>query len=127
MSSGTVLAYFAASTTTTNDSSGFSASHQEINIDPESLTPKVPNWKDLKPCHLTYYLEFQGHTGFVKSLFVQISGQWTTYGSTDELCAYVWLKMVVASKLRILVEMSSMLHGIPFLIFISSQFFYEKT
>ncbi|KAJ6799119.1 ribosome biogenesis protein BOP1-like protein isoform X1 [Iris pallida] len=89
MSSGTVLAYFAASTTTTNDSSGFSASHQEINIDPESLTPKVPNWKDLKPYHLTYYLEFQGHTGFVKSLFVQISGQWTTYGSTDELCACV--------------------------------------
>lgn len=59
------------------------ARKKRINIDPESLKPKLPSRKDLKPYPSTCYLEYRGHTGPVKSLSVQISGQWMASGSTD--------------------------------------------
>ncbi|KAJ0960427.1 hypothetical protein J5N97_001754 [Dioscorea zingiberensis] len=54
-----------------------------LNIDPETLKPKLPNRKDLKPYPTTCYLEYRGHTGPVKSISIEISGQWIASGSTD--------------------------------------------
>lgn len=48
----------------------------QINIDPESLKPKLPSRKDLKPYPSTCYLEYRGHEGAVLSISVEPSGQW---------------------------------------------------
>ncbi|OEL27850.1 Ribosome biogenesis protein ERB1 [Dichanthelium oligosanthes] len=48
---------------------------KRINIDPESLKPKLPSKKDLRPYPKTCYLEFKGHTSPVKSISVEITGQ----------------------------------------------------
>ncbi|KAL5198722.1 hypothetical protein ABZP36_002234 [Zizania latifolia] len=56
---------------------------KRINIDPESLKPKLPSKKDLRPYPRTCYLEFKGHNGPVKSLSVEASGQWIASGSSD--------------------------------------------
>ncbi|KAJ0972940.1 hypothetical protein J5N97_020899 [Dioscorea zingiberensis] len=56
---------------------------KRLNIDPETLKPKLPNRKDLKPYPTTCYLEYRGHTGLVKSISIEISGQWIASGSTD--------------------------------------------
>nr|XP_029121677.1 ribosome biogenesis protein BOP1 homolog [Elaeis guineensis] len=55
----------------------------DINIDPESLKPKLPSKKDLKPYPLTCYLEYRGHSGPVNSISMAVSGQWIASGSTD--------------------------------------------
>ncbi|XP_008809816.2 ribosome biogenesis protein BOP1 homolog [Phoenix dactylifera] len=56
---------------------------KRINIDPESLRPKLPSKKDLKPYPLTCYLEYRGHSGPVNSISIEVSGQWIASGSTD--------------------------------------------
>ncbi|OVA04256.1 WD40 repeat [Macleaya cordata] len=56
---------------------------KRINIDPESLKPKLPSRKDLKPYPLTCYLEYKGHMGAVISISIQVSGQWLASGSKD--------------------------------------------
>lgn len=52
----------------------------QINIDPESLKPKLPSKKDLRPYPKTCYLEFKGHEGPVKSVSVEMTGQWLASG-----------------------------------------------
>ncbi|TKW10171.1 hypothetical protein SEVIR_6G144900v4 [Setaria viridis] len=59
------------------------ARKKRINIDPESLKPKLPSKKDLRPYPKTCYLEFKGHTSRVKSISVEITGQWLASGSCD--------------------------------------------
>ncbi|CAH8382856.1 unnamed protein product [Eruca vesicaria subsp. sativa] len=54
-----------------------------INIDPESLKPKLPSRKDLKPYPNSCYLEYKGHTGAVTSISPDCSGQWIASGSAD--------------------------------------------
>ncbi|XP_003573174.1 ribosome biogenesis protein BOP1 homolog [Brachypodium distachyon] len=56
---------------------------KRINVDPESLKPKLPSKKDLRPYPRTCYLEFKGHNGPVKSLSVEATGQWIASGSSD--------------------------------------------
>ncbi|XP_006658508.1 ribosome biogenesis protein BOP1 homolog [Oryza brachyantha] len=56
---------------------------KRINIDPETLKPKLPSKKDLRPYPRTCYLEFKGHNGQVKSLSVESTGQWVASGSSD--------------------------------------------
>ncbi|CAN8286378.1 unnamed protein product [Cochlearia groenlandica] len=56
---------------------------KRINIDPESLKPKLPSRKDLRPYPNSCYLEYKGHTGAVTSLSTECSGQWIASGSTD--------------------------------------------
>lgn len=56
---------------------------KRINIDPESLKPKLPSKKDLRPYPRTCYLEFKGHGGPVMSLSVEATGQWIASGSSD--------------------------------------------
>ncbi|XVE83534.1 hypothetical protein DITRI_Ditri16bG0095000 [Diplodiscus trichospermus] len=56
---------------------------RRINIDPESLKPKLPSRKDLRPYPVTSYLEYRGHEAAVLSISVEPSGQWIASGSTD--------------------------------------------
>lgn len=52
----------------------------QLNIDPESLKPKLPSKKELKPYPITCYIEFKGHEGAVTSISVEASGQWMASG-----------------------------------------------
>ncbi|KAL3620828.1 Ribosome biogenesis protein 1 [Castilleja foliolosa] len=54
-----------------------------INIDPESLKPKLPSRKDLKPYPTTCYLEYIGHKGPVTTICTEPTGQWIASGSKD--------------------------------------------
>ncbi|XP_045817552.1 ribosome biogenesis protein BOP1 homolog [Trifolium pratense] len=56
---------------------------KRLNIDPESLKPKLPNKKELKPYPITCYIEYKGHEGAVTSISVEASGQWMASGSSD--------------------------------------------
>ncbi|XP_058754457.1 ribosome biogenesis protein BOP1 homolog [Vicia villosa] len=56
---------------------------KRLNIDPESLKPKLPSKKDLKPYPVTCYIEFKGHEGAVTSISIEASGQWMASGSSD--------------------------------------------
>ncbi|KAE8701079.1 Ribosome bioproteinsis protein BOP1-like protein [Hibiscus syriacus] len=56
---------------------------KRINIDPESLKPKLPNKKDLRPYPFACYLEYKGHEGAVLSISVEPAGQWIASGSKD--------------------------------------------
>lgn len=53
----------------------------QINIDPESLKPKLPSRKDLKPYPTTCYLEYKGHTGPVASICTDPTGQHIASGN----------------------------------------------
>ncbi|KAL5564415.1 hypothetical protein UlMin_027579, partial [Ulmus minor] len=56
---------------------------KRINIDPESLKPKLPSRKDLRPYPTTCFQEYRGHTDAVVSISVESSGQWIASGSMD--------------------------------------------
>lgn len=59
------------------------ARKKRINIDPETLKPKLPSRKDLKPYPTTCYLQYRGHKGAVMSISTEPSGQWIASGSSD--------------------------------------------
>lgn len=56
---------------------------KRINIDPESLKPKLPSRKDLKPYPITCYLRYRGHNGAFTSIFTEPSGCWIASVSSD--------------------------------------------
>ncbi|XP_071724577.1 ribosome biogenesis protein BOP1 homolog [Rutidosis leptorrhynchoides] len=56
---------------------------KRINIDPESLKPKLPNRKDLRPYPVTCHFEYRGHTDAVTSISISPSGEWIASGSKD--------------------------------------------
>ncbi|XP_028762851.1 ribosome biogenesis protein BOP1 homolog [Neltuma alba] len=56
---------------------------KRLNIDPESLKPKLPSRKDLKPYPVACYIEYKGHEDAVTSISVEASGQWMASGSSD--------------------------------------------
>ncbi|XAR49360.1 hypothetical protein NMG60_11032540 [Bertholletia excelsa] len=59
------------------------ARKKRINIDPESLKPKLPSRKELRPYPTTCYLEYRGHESAVMSISTEASGQWIASGSSD--------------------------------------------
>ncbi|KAL4320671.1 hypothetical protein AHAS_Ahas14G0033800 [Arachis hypogaea] len=56
---------------------------KRLNIDPESLKPKLPSRKELKPYPTSCYIEYKGHEDAVTSISVEPSGQWIASGSSD--------------------------------------------
>lgn len=56
---------------------------KRINIDPESLKPKLPSRKELRPYPTTCYLEYRGHKDAVMSISIVADGQWIASGSLD--------------------------------------------
>mmetsp|Transcript_64904 Transcript_64904/g.155005 ORF Transcript_64904/g.155005 Transcript_64904/m.155005 type:complete len:758 (+) Transcript_64904:61-2334(+) len=57
---------------------------QRLNVDPESLLPKLPNPKDLRPFPTHVAVVYEGHTGMVRSVAVDSTGQWLATASSDE-------------------------------------------
>ncbi|KAJ3181114.1 Ribosome biogenesis protein 1 [Gaertneriomyces sp. JEL0708] len=56
---------------------------KKLNIDPESLIPKLPNPRDLQPFPTALAITFKGHTGRVRSISVDPTGQWLASCSDD--------------------------------------------
>lgn len=55
----------------------------KLNIDPESLLPKLPNPDELRPFPTTCATLFRGHEGRVRSLAIDPSGIWLASGGDD--------------------------------------------
>jgi ribosome biogenesis protein ERB1 len=55
----------------------------KLNIDPESLLPKLPSPEDLRPFPTTCATIFRGHNGRVRSLNIDPSGTWLATGGDD--------------------------------------------
>lgn len=55
----------------------------KLNIDPESLLPKLPSPDELRPFPTTCATIFRGHGGRVRSLAVDPSGIWLASGGDD--------------------------------------------
>lgn len=61
----------------------------KLNIDPESLLPKLPNPDDLRPFPSHETTVFRGHQGRVRSVAVDPSGQYLATGG-DDGTARIW-------------------------------------
>lgn len=55
-----------------------------LNVDPESLIPKLPSPKDLRPFPHKLSLTYLGHTNRVTAISVDPTGQWLATGSDDK-------------------------------------------
>ncbi|KAI9790526.1 MAG: Ribosome biogenesis protein erb1 [Peltula sp. TS41687] len=55
----------------------------KLNIDPESLLPKLPNPDELRPFPTTCATLFRGHKGRVRSLAIDPTGTWLASGGDD--------------------------------------------
>lgn len=61
----------------------------KLNIDPESLLPKLPSPEELKPFPTTCATLYRGHRGRVRTLAIDPSGLWLASGG-DDGTARVW-------------------------------------
>ncbi|MCJ1372271.1 Ribosome biogenesis protein erb1 [Loxospora ochrophaea] len=55
----------------------------KLNIDPESLLPKLPSPEELRPFPTTCATTFNGHEGRVRSVSIDPSGYWLASGGDD--------------------------------------------
>ncbi|OLY84372.1 Ribosome biogenesis protein ERB1 [Smittium mucronatum] len=55
----------------------------KLNIDPDSLIPKLPDPKDLHPFPQSKNISYNGHTDRVRSMSVDHTGNWLLTGSED--------------------------------------------
>ncbi|KAI9315488.1 NUC169 domain-containing protein [Dichotomocladium elegans] len=71
-----------------------------LNVDPDSLLPKLPSPKDLQPFPTRQALSYEGHTERIRCLSVHPSGLYALSGSDDKTirlwevltgrCLYLW-------------------------------------
>ena len=57
--------------------------HKKLNIDPDSLIPDLPSPQDLRPFPIKCSTIYRGHTGRVRSVSVDPSGQFIATGGDD--------------------------------------------
>ncbi|CAJ1402027.1 unnamed protein product [Effrenium voratum] len=57
---------------------------QRMNVDPESLLPKLPSPKDLRPFPTHIAVAYEGHSGMVRAIAVEASGRYLATASSDE-------------------------------------------
>lgn len=55
----------------------------KLNVDPESLIPKLPSPKDLRPFPVRVSITYEGHQGRIRTLDIDPSGNWLATGSDD--------------------------------------------
>merc|ERR1712232_212170 len=60
------------------------ALEQRMNVDPDSLLPKLPSPKDLRPFPTHIAVSYEGHTGMVRGVAVDSSRQWIATVSGDQ-------------------------------------------
>lgn len=60
------------------------AMKHRMNVDPESLLPKLPSPKDLRPFPTHIAVSYDGHAGMVRGVAVDPSGHWIATVSADE-------------------------------------------
>ena len=53
----------------------------KMNVDPDSLIPKLPNPRDLQPFPNSPAILYMGHTDKVTCLSIDPTGQWLATGS----------------------------------------------
>jgi ribosome biogenesis protein ERB1 len=56
---------------------------QRLNIDPDSLIPKLPSPRELRPFPTRVGVVYEGHTDAVKTVSVDPTGAWVATGSFD--------------------------------------------
>lgn len=61
----------------------------KLNIEPESLVPKLPSPKDLQPFPTTLAIEYKGHTDMVRTISTDKTGQYLLSGS-DDFTVKIW-------------------------------------
>merc|ERR1719343_419000 len=54
---------------------------KRMNVDPESLLPKLPSPKDLRPFPTHIAVSYEGHSGMVRAVAVDPSGEWIATAS----------------------------------------------
>lgn len=57
---------------------------QKLNIDPESLIPKLPSPQELRPFPTKISIVYRGHKERIRSIAVDHTGQWLASGSDDK-------------------------------------------
>lgn len=57
----------------------------KLTIEPEVLVPQLPSPKDLQPFPTTMFMVFKGHTDMVRSISVELEGQFIASGGDDML------------------------------------------
>lgn len=62
----------------------FYFSFQQLNVDPDSLLPKLPSPKDLQPFPTRQALSYEGHTARIRCLSIHSSGLYALSGSDDK-------------------------------------------
>jgi ribosome biogenesis protein ERB1 len=62
---------------------------QKLDIDPESLIPKLPNPSELKPFPTKLSITYSGHSERIRSFCIDPSGQWIASGS-DDFTVRIW-------------------------------------
>lgn len=62
---------------------------QKLDIDPESLIPKLPSPKDLRPFPTKLSITFKGHADRIRTISADATGQWLASGA-DDLTVKVW-------------------------------------
>jgi len=60
------------------------ALRQRMNVDPDSLLPKLPSPKDLRPFPTHVAVTYEGHGDLVRGVAVDASGQWLATVSADQ-------------------------------------------
>eukprot|EP00041_Stephanoeca_diplocostata_P029441 m.868453 g.868453 ORF g.868453 m.868453 type:complete len:912 (-) comp23562_c0_seq9:224-2959(-) len=59
-----------------------------INVDPESLIPKLPKPENLQPFPVRQSMVYTGHTDRISCLSIDPTGQWLLTGSDDNTAAF---------------------------------------
>ncbi|KAI8367909.1 NUC169 domain-containing protein [Choanephora cucurbitarum] len=80
-----------------------------LNIDPESLVPKLPSPKDLRPFPTHQSIAYEGHTGRIRALSVHPNGLYALSGSDDNTCR-LW--EVLTGRCLFMWKFDAVIHGI---------------
>jgi ribosome biogenesis protein ERB1 len=56
---------------------------KRLNVDPDSLLPKLPDPSELRPFPTSHAVSYKGHTGRVRAMCVDPTGQYLATGSDD--------------------------------------------
>ena len=62
---------------------------KRMNVDKESLLPKLPSPADLRPFPMRVSVKFEGHTKLIRTMSIDCSGRFLATGSDDGYCL-VW-------------------------------------